>query len=160
MKPYPTQAQLKKILHYDPNTGVFTWRIKAAYGTKVGGLAGFFDSHNNYSSIRIGKKTFLAHRLAWIYIYGDTDKVVKHINGIGYDNRIDNLALRLKEKPVKITTVKIKKVNPMDKVINDIVDNYKEKNEFNITPLFLMRNHPITRATAGVICSKLQTLNP
>jgi hypothetical protein len=90
---------------------------------------------------------------------GDTDKVVRHINGIGYDNRIDNLALR-KEKAVKITTVKIKKVNPMDKVINDIVDNYKEKNEFNITPLFLMRNHPITRATAGVICSKLQTLNP
>ena len=156
MKPYPTQAQLKQILHYDPNTGVFTWRVKTAYSTKVGGVAGFFDAHNNYSVIQIGKKAFLAHRLAWIYIYGDTDNGVRHINGVGYDNRIENLALRLKEKPVK----EIKKVNLMDKVINDIVDNYKEKNAFDVTPLFLMRNHPITRTTAGVICSKLQSLNP
>jgi hypothetical protein len=157
MKPYPTQAELKQILHYDPNTGVFTWRVKTTQTTKVGAVAGCFDAHNNCSVIRIDNKAFLAHRLAWIYIYGDTDKGIRHINGIGYDNRIDNLALRFKETTAKS---KGRKMSAIDKLIDKIVARYQGNDNVNVTPLFLIKNHNVTRATAGVICSKLQELKP
>ncbi len=79
-----------KALAYDPNTGVFTWRIKPAGNVKVGDQAGSINDHG-YVIIRINKRIYAAHRLAWLLTHGQMPTFVDHINGIKHDNRIANL---------------------------------------------------------------------
>lgn len=88
-----TQEFLKEHFHYDPESGLFTV-IKLTNGnrrSKIGSVVG--SNHNcGYVSIRINKKLYLAHRLAWLYMYGCfPDKQLDHINGVRTDNRICNL---------------------------------------------------------------------
>lgn len=66
-----TQERLKSILHYDPETGVFTWRIVTPNGAgQVGKKAGV-PTHNGYESIVFEYEKYLAHRLAWFYVTGE-----------------------------------------------------------------------------------------
>jgi len=62
------QERLKELLHYDPDTGVFTWRVSKR-GIKAGSIAGATDKHG-YSIIGADKARYKAHRLAWLYVYG------------------------------------------------------------------------------------------
>jgi hypothetical protein len=68
---------------YDDDTGVFTHKNGKTAGNK-----------NLHGYVRIGfdGKTHSAHRLAWLYVYGEFPKGhLDHINGIRHDNRISNL---------------------------------------------------------------------
>lgn len=86
-----TQAQLHGLLSYDPNSGVFTWLKSTSYRVKVGDTAGSKNS-NGYLLIQIDSKRYLAHRLAWLYVYGVWPKdEIDHINGARTDNRLCNL---------------------------------------------------------------------
>lgn len=86
-----TQEYLKKLLHYDENTGIFTWLVSKAKRIQVGSVAGYITPRG-YIYINIDKKLYLAHRLAWLYIYGTWPiNQIDHINGIKNDNRIENL---------------------------------------------------------------------
>ena len=89
-----TQAELKEVLEYNPDTGVFI-RVKSNKyfnnRVKVGDVAG---SKNNqrYISIKIKGKTYKAHRLAYLYMTGNFPKNdIDHINHIRDDNRWVNL---------------------------------------------------------------------
>jgi hypothetical protein len=85
-----TQARLKELLHYDPETGVFTWRVTRSR-TKAGSVAGTVKG-DGYLSIGISRKYYRTQRLAWFYVYGVwPDGVIDHINRDIYDNRIANL---------------------------------------------------------------------
>jgi hypothetical protein len=78
-----TQSELKNKLHYDQDTGIFT-RLN------TGKKAGFLRS--DYIIIGIGQKEYRAHRLAWLYVYGNMpNKFIDHINLNKSDNRISNL---------------------------------------------------------------------
>ena len=85
-----TSEELKKILCYDPTTGLFT-RLTKTRGYAIGEIAGTPMLHGHIL-IGINKKRMLAHRLAWLYVYGTwpVDQI-DHINGNPTDNRLINL---------------------------------------------------------------------
>lgn len=85
-----TQARLKELLHYDPETGRFRWLVKFSR-QQPGGTAGTRDAHG-YLLIRVERRLYKAHRLAWLYVYGSWPaKGIDHINRVRDDNRIANL---------------------------------------------------------------------
>ena len=82
---------LKDLLCYCPERGIFTWRESTNTKIKVGSVAGH-EKATGYNEIRINGKTYKAHRLAWLYVYGEWPKgEIDHINHDGMDNRISNL---------------------------------------------------------------------
>jgi hypothetical protein len=86
-----TQKELLENLLYDKDTGVFTRKISLNTKVKVGDVAGGKDT-KGYVCIRVVGKTYKAHRLAWLYVYGNIPIAeIDHINGIKDDNRIANL---------------------------------------------------------------------
>lgn len=86
-----TQDRLKEILHYDPETGVFTWLVSPSRGTKKGMVAGHDHKSSGYRVIAIKRKLIPAHRLAFLYMTGSIPEFVDHINMIKLDNRWVNL---------------------------------------------------------------------
>lgn len=87
-----TQERLKEVLHYDPETGVFTRIRKTSNRHKVGDVAGCVDKARGYVRIQIDGVLWLAHRLAWLYVYGVTPTgQIDHINRTKTDNSIRNL---------------------------------------------------------------------
>lgn len=46
---------------------------------------------NGYLTIRVDGKTYYAHTLAWLYVYGDWFPNLDHANRDKADNRISNL---------------------------------------------------------------------
>lgn len=88
-----TAEELRRILSYDAQTGIFTW-IEVRCLKQRGSIAG--KKHNRgYWNIRIGGRNgnlYLAHRLAWLYMTGKwPENQIDHINGIRNDNRWGNL---------------------------------------------------------------------
>jgi len=86
-----TQERLKKILHYNAESGIFTRLLSFNNFAKVGGKVGWICS-NGYLNIKIAKKQYKAHRLAWLWEYGNwPEDQIDHINGCRTDNRLANL---------------------------------------------------------------------
>jgi hypothetical protein len=93
IKPAPCSAeQLREILHYDPETGAFTWRVRRGPTTPAGSTAGVINGMG-YRRIRIGEPgTFAGGRLAWLYMTGEwPTELIDHINGNRSDDRWSNL---------------------------------------------------------------------
>jgi len=85
-----TQEELRKQLHYDPETGVFTWAIRKPR-VKFGSVAGKVKP-NGYCEVRVNLISYGSHRLAWLYVHGRwPEGVIDHINRNPSDNRIENL---------------------------------------------------------------------
>lgn len=84
-----TQEELKELLNYNPDTGIFTYNKPRNKCTK-GKIAG--TRHvNGYTHIQLNGKIYKAHRLAWLYVYGYFPECIDHINCDKDDNRIENL---------------------------------------------------------------------
>ena len=85
-----TQEYLKSILDYNCDTGIFTWKVNKSKRSKAGSIAGWHD--NGYTRIEIDGKAYKAHRLAWLYVYGELPEVlIDHVNSNRSDNRLCNL---------------------------------------------------------------------
>lgn len=85
-----TQERLRELLHYEPETGVFT-NIKARPKIRVGSISGCKNAQG-YLIIMCDGKLYLAHRLAWLYVHGSfPEHHIDHINRDRADNRISNI---------------------------------------------------------------------
>lgn len=98
-----TQERLKEILHYNPDTGIFTWKsrplshfkTKRAYGvwnTRFSGKEAGTTMQIRYTCICVDYMHHLAHRMAHLYMTGGwPDEQIDHINQDRGDNRWCNL---------------------------------------------------------------------
>lgn len=95
-----TQKRLKELLKYDKKSGIFT-RKTGRGGKKANDIAGSLHK-TGYIIINVDEKSYQAHRLAWLYVYGEMPKEqIDHINHIKTDNAIKNLRMATQKENSK-----------------------------------------------------------
>lgn len=94
----PSQEYLNNILEYDKETGKIYWKHRPDYpkkwNTRFAGKEAFtarMGEGNKYLYGAINYKNYYAHRVIWKIINNEDPIQIDHINGIKYDNRIENL---------------------------------------------------------------------
>ena len=86
-----TQDQLKELLHYDTETGLFTWLVQYNSRTAVGAIAGHFDDRG-YRRITICGRIFRCGRLAFLYMTGKwPSNLIDHKDGDRANDAWNNL---------------------------------------------------------------------
>ena len=84
--------RLREVISYDPTTGIFEWKGDNHGNRRHGDIAGHLDKRRGIRQIYIDGILYLAHRLAWLYFYGQwPEDQIDHINCNPSDNRICNL---------------------------------------------------------------------
>lgn len=92
-----TYEEASRLLHYDPGTGVLTWRARAGRGMQAAGsLAGNIikqpQARTQYRVTSVNYRNYTNQRLCWLLYYGEWPKgEVDHEDHDGLNNRIDNL---------------------------------------------------------------------
>lgn len=100
-----TQEYLKSILHYEPETGIFTWSSPRPK-IRVGDRAGSSNKHI-YRYVWIDGGPYKEHRLAWLYMTGDwPEHEIDHRNGVKDDNRWTNLRKATREENTQNAAVR------------------------------------------------------
>lgn len=99
----PDQETLQRLLDYDPETGVLTWRKRPAemfttrraasvWNARYAGKTALAGAHKHgYLQVDINGRKFLAHRVIWKITHGTNPDNIDHVNGARSDNRISNL---------------------------------------------------------------------
>ncbi len=103
---YPSQEYLRSILDYDPDTGLFVWRIRSdvpkEWNTRRAGKCAGCPDHRGYLFIGVNGCIYYAHRLAWLWMRGecppddidhrDTDKANNKWENLRRGSRSENCA--------------------------------------------------------------------
>jgi len=84
-----TQERLKKLLHYDPHSGIFRWRLDKT-------VAGYQRRDSDHLDINIDGNLVTAHRLAVLYMTGQLlhGTRIKHIDKDKANNRWKNIEIK------------------------------------------------------------------
>lgn len=85
--------RLQEVLDYEPDTGVFRWKIAVGRWGRIkpGTVTGSPDA-NGHLRIQVDGRLYYAHRLAWLYMTGHwPDGDIDHRDGMPSNNRWANL---------------------------------------------------------------------
>lgn len=86
-----TAARLREVLDYNPETGVFRWRVNRRGFVRAGDVAGTING-SGYRQIRVDRTIHNAARLAWLHVHGEfPPHEVDHRNLVRNDDRLVNL---------------------------------------------------------------------
>lgn len=89
-----TQAFVKQILDYNPESGVFYWRVRRKNYVVIGDIAGQKNIKSNYWQLTINGNSYQAHRVAWLYMTGEwPSDQIDHKDHVRHNNRWSNLRL-------------------------------------------------------------------
>ena len=87
-----TAKRLRKLLKYDPATGVFRWRANRHGRVEIGDVAGCIVQPKGHRVIGIDDGRYRANRLAWLYMTGKWPKLeINYVNYNPSDTRWTNL---------------------------------------------------------------------
>lgn len=93
-----TIYDLRRLVSYDPETGVFTRKVSFRKKYPVGSVIGTYDK-DGYLRGNIQGVKFQLHRLAWFYYYGELPgECIDHIDTNKQNNKIENLRLANKSQ--------------------------------------------------------------
>lgn len=161
-----TQERLKELLHYDPETGIFTWLVMNSRRIKVGSVAGCISvtkrkNMSDHPRIMIGVDghRILAHRLAWLYMTGEWPKEqIDHKNLNSTDNKWSNLreatnaqnAANNKKRATNTSGFKGVHLNKFGKYEAYITINYKKTH---------LGNHSTAEAAYAAYCEAARELH-
>ncbi|MCK1577845.1 HNH endonuclease [Bradyrhizobium sp. 174] len=91
IKRLPDTGRLRSLLKYEPKTGGVFWLVNAASSVPTGSEAGTLGP-DGYLRVSIDGEMYALHRVIWKLHYGtDPVGVVDHRDGIGSDNRLEQL---------------------------------------------------------------------
>lgn len=97
-----TQADVRELLDYDPDTGSLTWKPRpiksfssaqswavwnARYAHKEAGNI----TKTGYRKIAIGAYPYAAHRIIWLWAHGRWPNHIDHVDGCRSNNKLANL---------------------------------------------------------------------
>lgn len=89
--------ELKEVLHYDPDTGIITWKINRYKGFKNSALVGTKGevagclTKNGYREIRYKNRRYYEHRIAFFFINNYLPDFIDHVDRDKSNNKINNL---------------------------------------------------------------------
>jgi hypothetical protein len=90
-----TASELRAVVSYDPESGIFIRSGPSKPNSKSGSRVDVICTTGllaGYRRVKIDGVRYMAHRLAWLYVYGEFPAgTIDHINGCHGDNRISNL---------------------------------------------------------------------
>lgn len=105
----PELSDIKSFLHYDLETGIFTW-IKHHFKNLVGKRAGRLNSAG-YRQISINDKLYYEHQLAFLYVTGSFVLNVDHKDLNKSNNKWENL--RKATDTQNNVNIKVRKTNKL-----------------------------------------------
>lgn len=101
-----TAERLMELLDYDPDSGIFTWKVDKGR-VKKGSRAGS-TWKGKYWRIVVDQGHYYAHSLAFLAMTGKIPALIDHVNKDGNDNRWRNLrrANKFQSAQNKLLTVR------------------------------------------------------
>lgn len=90
MTPLPIPTDVGDLIRYEPDTGMFFWRVDCGPMRKAGDVAGSLNNAG-YWRIMIRNSTYGGHRVAWFLMTGEQPPTVDHADGDRANNRWSNL---------------------------------------------------------------------
>lgn len=89
--PEMTAEYLWSLVEYDPLTGIMKWLCDRS-GRRLRGMEVGCIRPDGYRHVKIDRKMYLVHRLAWLYVHGRWPmRFIDHKSTIRSENWIDNL---------------------------------------------------------------------
>ena len=86
-----TAGELRTLLDYDSETGLFHWKNLSNQKDGAGKLAGSITDRGRIA-ITVKNRKYLAHRLAWLYVTGEYPEFhLDHKDGCPTNNKFSNL---------------------------------------------------------------------